>query len=269
MREEGTCRIPAARKRRRQSQDITLPGQAGATAESRCSRCCTQLPARFYRCKRLEKSNSNVEQFALVRREQRILQKHVYRAVVESGSGPTAHVLQRVPQPAGLPPGVTNFSMNTDRIGKLSFISYLVLKGGFSHIPPISPEKAPTLPPQIACCLSPFLHKYFQCSCLWIITVSAVIPTACCLTEKNTIRFNSPSHEACERLRVLPLHKAVWSPTYSLRKPSIPAFVLLLKKPPQISYDPRFQRRTGLGQSHNFSWGGVSPQMCKARYKIL
>lgn len=135
MWEEGTCQTHAARKRHRQSQDMTLPGQAGATSESRYSCCCTQLPARFYCCKRLEKSHSNVEQFALVRREQRILQKHVYRAVVESGSGWTAHVLRRVPQPAGLPPGVTNFSMNADRFGKLSFISYLVLKGGgiFTH----------------------------------------------------------------------------------------------------------------------------------------
>lgn len=186
MWEEGTCQTHAARKRHRQSQDMTLPGQAGATSESRYSCCCTQLPARFYRCKRLEKSHSNVEQFALVRREQRILQKHVYRAVVESGSGWTAHVLRRVPQPAGLPPGVTNFSMNADRFGKLFFISYLVLKGGgiFTHTTNII-TKGARFAPQNCTLLVSVLVPTLQCGCLRIITVSAAIPTACCLTEKK------------------------------------------------------------------------------------
>lgn len=68
--------------------------------------------------------------------------------------------------------------------------------------------------------------------------------------------------------RVLPLNKADRSLPQPMGKPRTAAFALLPKTNPQSSWDPDFQRGTGLGQCHNSSWGGVSRQMCKARYKM-
>lgn len=124
-----------------QLRDIILPAEPGHNSWWGCSHHCTQLPTRFFLSAKPWKTSTiiwsllhslvNSSRFC---REGQLLNLGHQKSSCFSTAGQS------------LPPGVTNFLINTDLIWKRSFIRIFLTQGDDFHAYHQQPEKMTTFP---------------------------------------------------------------------------------------------------------------------------